>query len=348
MAQDGIPYLQAALSALTCSTRSGTAALLEISDALVASYDSQLQTSKESMLPSFTHELPDGTEHGTTVALDLGGSTLRVAVISLRPHKALGGSDRSHLGEVMSVLERRSWMVDDKVKKLPSREFFDWIAERIAIVVSAAGAPKGQAMSMGVTWSFPVEPTSAASGKIQQMGKGYTQWMSIADTDLKSHFDAAFMRKGLSLRMTALVNDAEATLLSHAYANPATRIAVIWGTGINAAVYLPIERVSQHKLGVRPKNWTENARAVVVNTELSMYGAGIFPVSEADVILDRNSSQPGFQPLEQMTSGRYLGEILRLLILGATTHGELFRGQLPEGLSVPFSLDTASMNTIEE
>lgn len=36
--------------------------------------------------------------------------------------------------------------------------------------------------------------TSPASGNVIQMGKGYVQWQEAVDTDLKSHFEAAFAR----------------------------------------------------------------------------------------------------------------------------------------------------------
>lgn len=339
--------LQSTVDALAQLPAADAAALLKASDALVSSFYTQLESSQESMLPSFTYKLPDGTESGSSVALDLGGSTLRVAVISLRPHQVIKGSDKDHLEDLMKVVARKSWIVEDNVKQLSSPLFFDWIAERIGDVLKSAGAGDGKSMTMGVTWSFPVEPTSAASGNVQKMGKGYTQWKTIAGTDLKSHFDASFQRKGLKLRMTALMNDTEATLLSHAYANPATRISLIWGTGINAAVHIPIEALSQKKLGERPQRWVSAAKAVLVNTELSMYGAGIFPLTDADRQLDKESSSPGFQPLEQLTSGRYLGEICRLTLLPLVREGELFGGTLPTGMEVPFSFDTASMSQLE-
>ena len=39
-----------------------------------------------------------------------------------------------------------------------------------------------------------IRQTGPASGTVQQMGKGYTQWREIAGTDLRVHFEAAFAR----------------------------------------------------------------------------------------------------------------------------------------------------------
>ena len=144
------------------------------------------------------------------------------------------------------------------------------------------------------------------------------------------------------------MNDTEATLLSHAHAHPATRLSLICGTGLNAALRLPLSAIGSWKLGVRPKNWTEVAREVIVNTEVSMFGGGVFPSCDADRELDRNANHPGFQPLEQLTSGKYLGEICRLILIAGVREGALFEGVMPLGLETRFGIDTAFLSTFEE
>jgi hexokinase len=148
--------------------------------------------------------------------------------------------------------------------------------------------------------------------------------------------------------MTALLNDTEALLLSHAYANPTTRISLVCGTGLNAAVQLPLSAVSPERLGKRPKDWIDAAEEVVVNTELSMFGEGVFPICSADRELDRDSMYPGFQPLEQLISGRYLGEICRLIMVEWIMDGCLFGGEIPGGLGKSYGFDSALMSSIEE
>jgi hexokinase len=118
----------------------GTEQMRIISASLVASIKAHLQDPiGATMLPSYMHTLPGGNETGKTLAVDLGGSTLRVAVIQLS-----GGKE---------VLERKSWVVTDVVKQLPGTQFFDWVAERIAGVVTEE---LGQVVGVGLTWSFPI------------------------------------------------------------------------------------------------------------------------------------------------------------------------------------------------
>jgi hexokinase len=125
--------------------------LYALSDALLSSIKFHLRDPNgATMLPSYIHRLPSGQETGTALAVDLGGSTLRVAVIRL------GGS-----GEV-EVLVRKSHTVNDDVKQLDGASFFDWVAEKIGDVIAEAGLGEAT-LGVGLTWSFPIVYVSVDS-----------------------------------------------------------------------------------------------------------------------------------------------------------------------------------------
>ena len=130
--------------------------LYNTSSALLQTLHEALQLSKQSMLPSYTTSLPKASTTGTAIALDLGGSTLRVAVIELLSHTEVQGSDVKALPELRKVLVRNSWSVGDEIKSLRAKDFFDWIAGCVRETVAEAGLGLGQGKSVGVTWSFPV------------------------------------------------------------------------------------------------------------------------------------------------------------------------------------------------
>ncbi|KAA8897425.1 hypothetical protein FN846DRAFT_963782 [Sphaerosporella brunnea] len=279
-----------------------------LSDTLLSSIKSNLRDPNgTTMLPSYIHRLPNGQERGTALGVDLGGSTLRVAVIQLSGQGG-GGSGSG----IVDVLVRKSWSVTDDVKQLHGSAFFDWVAEKIEVVIAKANL-RGTPLRVGLTWSFPIVQTSPESGTVQKMGKGFRTHEGIEGTELRIHFENALRRKNLRhVYLASIVNDTTATLLTHAYSHPQARISLICGTGVNAAVLVPVTCLAVEKLGRRPSSWTSVARNVVVNTECSMLGAGIFPTTSADSKLDSLSDKPGFQPFEQLTSGRYLGEVVRL------------------------------------
>ena len=150
-------FLDSNLKNLYTLTPSKPQDLHRTSTALLSTFRHGLRSSRETMLPSYIHRLPTGREKGTAIALDLGGSNLRVAVIQLLRHGRIRGDGKSHMDELMTVVDRRSWKVTDDVKGFVSREFFDWIADKIEEVVGAAGLGNGRGTCMGVTWSFPIE-----------------------------------------------------------------------------------------------------------------------------------------------------------------------------------------------
>lgn len=147
--------------------------------------------------------------------------------------------------------------------------------------------------------------------------------------------------------MDSIVNDSSATLLSRAYEDPSTRFAVILGTGFNISVHLPVSALATSKYKGYPQSWFDEASHVLVNTELSMFGKGIFPRTRWDEQLNEAHVRPDFQPFEHMISGRYLGEIVRLIIVEAVRTTGLFGGEMPDKLTEPYALDTGTLAELE-
>lgn len=117
---------------------------------LKAQFRDRLQTHPECMLPSFSHLLPTGNEIGQYLALDVGGSTLRVALVQLRGRQAEGRG--------CEIVRMISFKITPDVKKLEGMAFFDWMAMRIYNVIHKDGVVNTQdPIPMGLAWSFPVE-----------------------------------------------------------------------------------------------------------------------------------------------------------------------------------------------
>lgn len=305
-------------------------------------YLEKLHLGTECMLPSFNHLLPTGHEAGTYLALDVGGSTLRIALVEL-----CGKSDTT---KRLKIIQMAVSSIDDVVRRLPGASFFDWIARKIADMLADCPEHNGggvEPLSVGLSWSFPVEQTSPYGGNIQGMGKGFSCAQATLGHDLGELIAAACRSQGLNLRLDALINDSCATLLSRAYVEPSTTMSLILGTGTNMAVHLPTSCLGASKLQHRDSTWLSQAEKVTINTELSMFGRGILPTTRWDDLLNRSHDLPDFQPLEYMTTGRYLGEILRLILVEAVETAGLFEGRFPSSLVEKYSLDTAVLAVLE-
>jgi hexokinase len=127
--------------------------LLSISGKLQEQFKPKLQSSDICMLPSYIHTLPSGKERGTYLALDVGGSTLRVAAVRLFGRR--NGHEKS-----MEILKMKAFRIDSLVKALKGHAFFDWMAEKIAevleepVVKEAHGSGR---VAMGLAWSFAIQ-----------------------------------------------------------------------------------------------------------------------------------------------------------------------------------------------
>ena len=163
---------------------------------------------------------------------------------------------------------------------------------------------------------------------------------------LESGADFVALQK-LPVRLAAIVNDSSSALLAHAYLDPASRLAIILGTGMNAAIYLPVAALDSSKFRSRSPSF-ETFTHVVTNTELSMFGKNIFPKTRWDDILNAAHILPDYQPFEYLVAGKYIGEIVRLIIVEATQTAGLFNGLLPSSLGEgPYTLDTEDLAWVE-
>jgi len=127
--------------------------------------------------------------------------------------------------------------------------------------------------------------------------------------------------------------------------NPKTKIAVIFGTGCNAAYMERVGDIPKMKnMGI------DDDAEIAINCEWGAFDSFAhehLPRTKFDQIVDETSNKPGEQAFEKLISGRYLGEILRLVICELIDEGVLFLGQNTYKLEIPYCLDTAFLSLME-
>lgn len=158
------------------------------------------------------------------------------------------------------------------------------------------------------------------------------------------------------LRIAAITNDTIATLCSLAYSVkslPNSRVAagLIVGTGCNATIPLKFNALGAEK-SERVRSKVPSATETIVNTEMTIAGA-CGPLksitTEWDVQLDRSTARPGFQPLEYMTGGRYIGELIRLIFFDYMTNAHrppVASANLPAMIVHNYSLTTTFVSAV--
>lgn len=131
-------------------------------------------TSDEQFLPTPVTQLPTGQETGRYLAIDVGGSNLRVAFIELLGEAVesdgppADASERSRdtirkaqRQRVKRTLER-AWPIQEHLKMDKAEDLFAWIGDCIAEVVAESLTSDSTKkdipaeLDMGITFSFPI------------------------------------------------------------------------------------------------------------------------------------------------------------------------------------------------
>ncbi|KAH6801495.1 hexokinase 1 [Perilla frutescens var. hirtella] len=311
--------------------------LKQIADAMTVEMHAGLASeggSKLKMLISFVDNLPNGDEEGVFYALDLGGTNFRVLRVEL------GGREK---GIVHQEFAEAS--IPPALMSGSSDALFDYIAEKLAEFVADEERiyeqPQGKQRELGFTFSFPVMQTSIDSGTLIRWTKGF----SIDDTvgqDVVAELTKALKRKGVEMRVAALVNDTIGTLAGGRHNDQNVSIAVILGTGTNAA-YVERAQAIPKWHGPLPKSGE-----MVINMEWGNFRSSHLPMTEYDHALDTDSLNPGEQIFEKLTSGMYLGEILRRVLLRLAEEASFFGDEVPAKLKIPFILRTPEMSAMHQ
>ncbi|KAG5365559.1 Hexokinase-1 [Yarrowia sp. C11] len=265
-----------------------------------------------SMLPSKMGSLPNDSLSGSVLSIDIGGSTLRGSMVDL---------------EKMTVCDSVQHLIPDTVKNYSGSDFFDWIVERIMPLVQDVDGT----IPIGLSWSFPIFQPHISQGLIQTMGKGYGVADEIINQDLKELFESHFASHGKTVEVGAILNDSVASLVAANYISKA-HLCLILGTGINVSALLPKQQL--------PKT-AQDQDKYIVNCEASLFGQCVSKTCW-DLELDEALERPGFQPLESLTSGRYIGEICRLILRDLSRTGFLSRPEVG-----PYELTTAEVAELE-
>lgn len=130
--------------------------------------------SKEQFLPTPVTRLPSGLETGRYLAIDVGGTNLRVAFIELLGEatesdtRSTDASERSRdtirraqRQRVRRTLER-AWPIQEHLKMDKAEDLFSWIGDCIAEVVAESLTSESitghvpEELEMGITFSFPI------------------------------------------------------------------------------------------------------------------------------------------------------------------------------------------------
>lgn len=288
------------------------------------------------MNPTWVMSFPDGHETGTFLALDMGGTNLRVCEITLTDRKS-----------EFDIIQSK-YRMPEELKTGNSDELWEYIADCLQQFVEThhGDCSKIDTLPLGFTFSYPATQNYIDEGILQRWTKGF-DIAGVEGKNIVPMLHSALEKKGVPIRLTALINDTTGTLIASAYTDTKMKIGCIFGTGCNAAYMEDIASIPKlAHMNLPPDT------PMAINCEWGAFDNEhkVLPRTEFDVIIDRDSPRPGQQAFEKMIAGLYLGEIFRLVLvdLHDNRDAKIFAGQDISLLRKAYSLDASFLSAIEE
>lgn len=255
-----------------------------------------LKGEKSSLPMIATYLSNDGTvpEGACAAVIDAGGTNFRSALVRFTP----GGYQVEDLGR---------WKMPGIDKPCTWNEFIAFTADHIQHLMDRTDV-------IGFCFSYNAEITPDMDGKVKRIDKEVV--ISGCENQLvAASLKEELSRRGIEGKKIVILNDTAAALLGGTVTLDKSAysgfIGQISGTGTNTCTSVPREMIE--KLGLK------GSRGMLVNLESGMYNG--IESGDFDLLLDRESNNPGDKDFEKKTAGVYLGELCRLMLLAAGEEG---------------------------
>lgn len=249
------------------------------------------------MLPAFLSK-PTGDEKGVFVALDFGGTNVRILLVEL-----LGNGNHKLVDRLSFPLKNIEEGYDYTAPSAKKEELFAYISRKIQPLID-----RKKTYRLGHTFSFPCENKGLNQAFLIKWTKEI-ETSGFEGQDIGLALCKALKNENIeNVVPVAIINDTVGTLLTGAYQEKDCDIATILGTGHNTCY---VERNNP---------WSQ--LPMIINIESGNFDQ--VTRTRYDNLLDESSERPGEQVLEKMVSGKYLGEFARLILIELNKKGEIF------------------------
>ncbi|XP_066598065.1 hexokinase type 2-like isoform X1 [Prorops nasuta] len=290
------------------------------------------QPSSLQMENTYIPELIDGTEEGQYLALDLGGTNFRVLLVELQHGKIMREKVKKY--EIGSHLRIGS-----------GYPLFDYLAECVSDFVINEGLQDTE-LPLGFTFSFPMVQHALDIGMLVTWTKSYNCPDVVGKNTVQLLREALARRGDTKVKVNAILNDTTGTLIQGAMSDPKTAIGLILGTGSNACYVERADRVEHWEVE------RHGEKEVIVDIEWGAFGDnGVldFIKTDFDRENDANSILVNSFTFEKYIAGKYLGEIVRVILARLYKDGLFLSSKVtPNALLTPGNLTTDLVSHIEQ
>ncbi|CAO2656262.1 Nn.00g050650.m01.CDS01 [Neocucurbitaria sp. VM-36] len=298
---------------------------------------------------TWVYDLPTGSEKGTILTLDLGGTNLRVCKVDLH-------GDEAQVKE-KSTLDQEQYTLPEELKTGDAESLWTFVAEKVEKFIKDRGLDKDYSeekpMPLGFTFSYPATQERIDHAILQTWTKGF-DIKGVEGNDVAQQLRDKIKERKLPIGLVCVVNDTVGAMIASAYNDPETIIGAIFGTGCNAAYMASLSDITKLEPNTQDahSNRTKDQK-MAINCEYGAFDNShrVLPRTKYDEQIDASSPRPGEQTFEKLSAGLYLGEIFRLILVDLTDRDLVFKHQQDTTmmqLRKSYALDTAFLSQIED
>ncbi|TKS70014.1 Hexokinase-1 [Collichthys lucidus] len=282
------------------------------------------------MLPTFVRSIPDGSEKGDFIALDLGGSNFRILRVKV-----------SHEKKQTVQMESKIYDTPEDIIHGSGTRLFDHVAECLGDFMEKQNI-KDKKLPVGFTFSFPCQQTKLDEATLLTWTKRFKA-SGVEGMDVVKLLNKAIKKRGdYEADIMAVVNDTVGTMMTCGFDDQRCEVGIIIGTGTNACYMEELRNIDLVE---------GDEGRMCVNTEWGAFGddGRLEDIrTEFDREIDRGSINPGKQLFEKMVSGMYMGELVRLILVKMAREGLLFEGRITPELLTRGKFETKHISAIEK
>lgn len=272
------------------------------------------------MIPTYIETDRDVEFGKPVIAIDAGGTNLRIAVITFNPETG------------PEITKFKKYQMPGFDKEISRNDFFNTIAGYLAPVID-------DSEKIGFCFSYPTEIFPDRDGRLLRWSKeikaGEVVGEMIGENLLSALYRLGFRKR----KKIVLLNDTVATLLAGMAAATGrdydSYIGFILGTGTNCSYIEQNEKIIKKKKELLP------GKNQIINIESGAFGKA--PGGIIDKEFDALTTDPGQYLFEKMISGGYIGP-LSLFVIKKAAGDSLLSDSFRNRIGTLGSLSTVEMN----
>uniref|UniRef100_A0A8D0F3S4 hexokinase n=1 Tax=Strix occidentalis caurina TaxID=311401 RepID=A0A8D0F3S4_STROC len=260
------------------------------------------------MLPTYICSLPDGTEKGDLLVVELCQSHVRTLRVTL------SGNGNQSPEVVYKIFD-----MPGDIKQGKGEALFDFIAQCVCQFLAGISSPQ-QRLPLGFVFPFSCRQTGLDKAELISWSKGFS-CSDVEGKDVVQLLQSAINKQELChVDVVALMNDTVGTMMTCSTEGEPCEVALVVGTSTNSCFMAEAQQVEMAE---------KASGQMCVNTEWGYFGDD---GSLSDVLtpydqrVDQESANPGEKRFEKLVASLYLGEIVRHVLTALAAEKALFIG----------------------